>query len=108
MPKTLLLSTSTISGRRLETAVANSFIFIWKLPSLVTSTVFLTGADARADRAAPMPKPIVPNPPEGDERTRFLKRIKLRRPHLVLAHIGRHRRILRHALGGCLEHPYRG
>ena len=53
---------TTVTGAPIETAVANSFKFMPKLPSPVISTV-LQPEPTDAPMAAPKPKPIVPSPP---------------------------------------------
>jgi hypothetical protein len=46
-----------------ETAVAISFMFMWKLPSLVNRSVRALSLPIHAPIAAPIPKPIAPRPP---------------------------------------------
>jgi hypothetical protein len=64
MPSTQLFIRITTTGSPCITPVAISFIFMWKLPSPVNSTVLPLPTATDAPFAAPTPNPIVPRPPE--------------------------------------------
>ena len=72
----------------MATAVASSLQFMWKLPSPAMLITRASGLATCAPSAAPRPKPIVPSPPERNELARMAEAVELRRPHLMLAHVG--------------------
>jgi len=64
IPRQPLLSTATLTGMSLTTAVASSWLFMRKLPSPATSMTSHSGRPILAPMAAGNPYPMVPRPPE--------------------------------------------
>ena len=83
--------------------VASSWMLMRSEPSPVSTTTGVSGFARAAPMAAGTEKPMVPRPPEVRKLRGAADRPRLRRPHLVLAHVhghdafpGRHGRQLPH------------